>query len=169
VKYNQNGFAVIELALISATVLIIGGAGVYVVKAKNSANTSYDKAATTSQVNLSKKTSQKPVSQETPAKTVTPPAEPAPDNVTPKPKVVTQTSITHPTKDNCGNSQQSFTVYVSNTKGAQTYWDREFTRPGPTQQYKTKLSIVCDSYTPAGYGVTNDTFIKFSDLSLNPL
>jgi Tfp pilus assembly major pilin PilA len=165
-KTGQKGFAALELVLIITIVGMIGGTCWYVYNARQKANNSYAAAETTSSTlpQTIKKKASEPAAQQPAAAQQQPTSAPAVTQTPPKASV--STALVHPTHASCKGS--NFTAYVSNPSGAKTYFSASTSgQQHATLAYKTSVTIYCDSYTADGWGVNEDFFVQFSDLSLN--
>lgn len=162
---------ILETVLVVVIAAMIVGTGWYVYNSKKNSDNAYstaDKAssgyATTKTNDIKKAATANTVPTTTEKKT------PTPSSATPTaPKSPTKTAtISHPTRANC--TGKDFTVYVSNPSGTHTYQSASTSSTVKSSlAYKASFAIVCDSYSPDGWGVYNDYWIPLKDLSLKPV
>jgi len=182
-SYNskQKGFSIVESLLVAVIVISIGGVSWYVLTSTESAKNTYNNAQSNSNQALSaqastakqneasakkvdQSTSTTPTTTQTTTQTNTKSTTPS---TTPK----STSQVTHPTKANCTGA--TFTAYISNPDGVTAPYN--LANPsggGQTFSYKSKVNVYCDSGTGGSYGdygLVNDSYVKLSDLRLNPL
>jgi len=162
------GFVALELVLLVVLVGLVSGAGYLVVKNKNDAEKTYDQANASAANTVSPKLSKKDQTKTQPtADTGT--AQNQNDQQTPAPEPAQKpVAIVHPSNNNCDNKE--FTAYVSNTSGTHAYYQADTSsQVFKDYSYKSSVSISCNSYSPAGWGLTTNYWVPFRDLSVNPL